>query len=232
MPEGRMIKKRISESKKLGALKSDSARLLYTWLIPHLDVEGRHKADPDLIRGHIFPKVKSMTPGKIMRLLNDLAEIELIVLYNSNGETYLQFEKFHDLQKIDRNREAQSDIPEPTANSRITLENSRVDHEDANTNKVKESKVELKHSTLFEEFWKSWPSERRDGKKNCRIKFLALCKRNQLNDFQKACQNYATELDYQKNQNNFEQTPKLTSTWMNNWEEWIDKKADGARSYD
>ena len=65
MPEGRMIKRVISESKKLGHLKSDSARLLYTWLIPWLDVEGRHSADPEIIKGHIFPKIKSMTTKKI-----------------------------------------------------------------------------------------------------------------------------------------------------------------------
>jgi len=89
-----------------------------------------------------------------------------------------------------------------------------------------------KHIVAFETFWKSWPSKRRDNQKNCKTKFLALCKKDRLDEFKKACQNYATELDYQKNNNNFDQTPKLTSTWMNNWEEWIDKKADGARGYD
>jgi len=80
MPEGRMLKKRISDSKRLGALRSDSARLLYTWLLPHLDVEGRYSADPDLIKGHIFPKVKSMTLQKINKLLYELAEQGLIIL--------------------------------------------------------------------------------------------------------------------------------------------------------
>ena len=89
-----MLKKEISESKKLGALKSDSARLLYTWLIPWLDIEGRYTADPDILKGHLFPKVESMAKGKINKLLFELAEIGLIYLYKSNGEQYLQFTKF------------------------------------------------------------------------------------------------------------------------------------------
>ena len=82
MPEGRMIKRVISESKKLGRLPSDSSRLLYTWLIPWLDVEGRHSADPEIIKGHIFPKVRSMTIKKIERLLQELNDEKLIVLYS------------------------------------------------------------------------------------------------------------------------------------------------------
>lgn len=39
MAEGRMLKKNISQSKKLALLKNDSARLLYTWILPHLDIE-------------------------------------------------------------------------------------------------------------------------------------------------------------------------------------------------
>lgn len=147
MPEGRMIKKCISESKKLGALKSDSARLLYTWLLPHLDVEGRHSADPDIIKGHIFPKVKSMTMSKIKKLINELAEARLIILYKANDEVYLQLEKFHKYQKIDKNREAKSKIPAPTEENII---NSGINHENSglnqikspiSLNKVKESKV-------------------------------------------------------------------------------------------
>ncbi len=104
MPEGRMIKKRISESKKLGKLKSDSSRLLYTWLIPWLDVEDRHSADPEIIKGHVFPKVKTMTTKKIERLLLELNDAKLIVLYSAGDELYLQFKK--SLQKIHKDREA------------------------------------------------------------------------------------------------------------------------------
>jgi len=152
-----MIKKCISNSKSLGFLKSDSARLLYTWLIPHLDAEGRYSADPDLIKGHIFPKIKSMTISKIKKLINELAEARLIILYKANDELYLQLEKFHKYQKIDKNREAKSKIPAPTEENII---NSGINHENSglnqikspiSLNKVKESKVKKKCSEKYSE---------------------------------------------------------------------------------
>lgn len=157
MPEGRMLKKRISESKKLGALKSDSARLLYTWLLPHLDVEGLFSADPDIIKGYIFPKVKSMTQTKIGKLIYELAEVGLIIIYAENGEQFLKLEKFHEFQKIDPKKEGKSNYPKITKDntlkinkkhgySGVTLENSGVTLENSSTSKVKESKVEVKES--------------------------------------------------------------------------------------
>lgn len=145
MPEGRMIKRVISESKKLGNLKSDSARLLYSWLIPWLDVEGRHSADPEIIKGHIFPKVKSMTIKKIERLLQELNNGRLIILYLSDGEMCLQFKKT--IQKIDKTREAKSTIP-PVGKGEIIQpqENSAVGHENSPTIKLNESKSKGKES--------------------------------------------------------------------------------------
>ena len=113
MAKGRMLKKEISVSKKLGALKSDSARLLYTWLIPWLDIEGRYTADPDILKGHLFPKIESMTKSKINKLLIELAKMGLIYLYKSDGEQYLQFTKFSEMQTLHKEREAKSEIPSP-----------------------------------------------------------------------------------------------------------------------
>lgn len=146
-----MIKRVISESKKLGYLKSDSARLLYTWLIPWLDVEGRHSADPEIIKGHIFPKVKSMTIRKIEQLIHELNEGRLIILYICDGEPFLQFKKT--LQKLDKTREAKSTIPDPQKGQIIepTHENSRVGHENSPTNKdkiIKLNRSKVKESEL------------------------------------------------------------------------------------
>lgn len=149
MPEGRMIKRVISESKKLGKLKSDSARLLYTWLIPWLDVEGRHSADPEIIKGHIFPKVRSMTIKKIERLLRELNNGRLITLYLSNGEMCLQFKKT--IQKIDKTREAKSTISPPKKEEIIQpQENSGVGHENSSINKDNISKLNINKTSCSE----------------------------------------------------------------------------------
>jgi len=57
MPAGRIILKSISGSKKLSKLKSDGARLLYTWLIPHVDVNGCFSADPIVINGQVLTRL-------------------------------------------------------------------------------------------------------------------------------------------------------------------------------
>ena len=125
MAQARMLNKTISLSKKLAMLKSDSARLLYTWLIPHLDIQGRFYADVDIIKGNVVPKLK-MTTRKIAAYLNELAEVGLIKLYKADGEFYLQLENFKHFQILREDREAPSKIPPPEkCEPRELQENSR-----------------------------------------------------------------------------------------------------------
>lgn len=118
MAEGRMLSKRISRSDKLAALKSDTSRMIYTWLIPYLDVEGRLEANVDLLKADIAPLLKHITPKIIQRILIELHDNELILLYNINDKQYLQLVQFDEHQKnLRKDREAQSKIPEPTPES-------------------------------------------------------------------------------------------------------------------
>ena len=112
-----MLKKVVSTSQKLARLKSDSARLLYTWLLPHLDVEGRFSADPDVVKGYVVPRLK-MTPKQVAQYLQEMADVGLIQIYQVNGDLFLEYAKFKDYQTLRKKREAESIIPKP--NSRIT----------------------------------------------------------------------------------------------------------------
>ena len=114
-----MLKKIISTSKKLADLKSDSARLLYTWLLPHLDVEGRFSADPNIVKGYVVPRLR-MSAKKIIEHLDDMARNSLIILYEKNGDRYLQLNKFKDFQILREDREKESLIPVPNGKSVIT----------------------------------------------------------------------------------------------------------------
>jgi len=142
MPEGRMLKKLISTSQKLAKLKTDSARLLYTWLLPHLDIEGRFSADPHIVKGYVVPRLK-MTPRKITEYLEDMAKNDLIVLYEVDGDKFLQLKKFKNFQLLREDRESKSQIPAPTKDSMLT---PGVIHENDSTSKVKESKSKVKES--------------------------------------------------------------------------------------
>lgn len=114
MAEGRMLKKRLSKSKKLAELKTDSSRFLYCIIYPHLDIKGRYEADPHIVMGTIVPYIKSFTLKKIQTHLEELHKVGLIVLYKIGNDQYLQYTRFEDFQRLDPTREAKSEIPPPT----------------------------------------------------------------------------------------------------------------------
>lgn len=118
MAEGRMLKRAVSTSRRLADLKTDSARLLYTWIIPHLDIEGRFYADPAMIKGSVVPRLKSFTEEKIDECLLDMAAVGLIILYKVDGDSYLHLRKFENHQLLNPKREAPSKIPALDSKSR------------------------------------------------------------------------------------------------------------------
>ncbi len=121
MAEGRMLKKRISKSRKFAALKSDKARLLYLMILPHLDAEGRTEADGGILKGTVCPYVKSITQRSISVLLRGLAETGLIILYETDGERYLELVRFDEFNRINKDKEAKSDIPAPSELQRSAI---------------------------------------------------------------------------------------------------------------
>ncbi len=119
MAEGRMLKRNISISKKLPQLKTDSARMLWTWIIPFLDVEGRYYASPDLIKANIVPRLKTFTEANITQYLQDMADIGLIIIYETGNETYLQYRNFDKFQSIRKDHEGKP-LPAPPPNYNAT----------------------------------------------------------------------------------------------------------------
>ena len=138
MADGRMLKKEISDSEKLGRLKGkDKARVLYFMMFPHLDVKGRLKAKPRQIKGRITTELE-YSERTIQRCLEALHDVELLTLYRINGDQFIEYTRFLDFQKINPEREAKSKIPAPTPeNSRPTPENSVLSEAKAKLSKVK-----------------------------------------------------------------------------------------------
>jgi hypothetical protein len=111
---GRILLRSISNSDKLANLKTDGARLLYTWLIPRVDIEGRYYADPRLVKAKVFPLLNKKT-RQIAEYLQDLAVNKLILVYKAGDNWYLWIPDFKDRQPYLReDREAKSTIPAPT----------------------------------------------------------------------------------------------------------------------
>lgn len=226
MAEGRMLKRNISDSKKLGDLRSDSGRLLYTWLIPWTDCEGRYTGDPELIKGRVFPKVRSMTVRKIETLLIELHDIELIDLYEIKGEWCLQLRKT--LQVIRKDREKESEIPPPPGGLR---EDSgglplKLNKSKSNKSKLRECD-DLKCSDLdhwecqFKHYWNNHPKPM--GKIDTRSLFLSLCRKGLIKEVIKGYYGYIEYLNFQMEKKNFKQEPMNSARFLRkeNWKEFI-----------
>ena len=158
MPVGRIVLKSISGSKKLSKLKTDGARLLYTWLLCHLDVNGCFSGDPIVINGQVLSRLNK-TLDTVQGYLTDLEENRLIILYSANGDDFLFVPDFVEKQPHLRpDHEGKTTIPVPTTEQLRT--NSVVTPAEVKLIKVKLSKV---NSDFFNQFWKAYPYKKSKG---------------------------------------------------------------------
>ena len=91
--------------------------MIYCFIVPYLDVEGRIEANPKLMKGEIAPLLDHVTPEVIDQVLQELHDIELITLYsNETGKkAFLQLTQFDKHQRnLRKDKEAKTQIPAPT----------------------------------------------------------------------------------------------------------------------
>lgn len=107
----RIIKESIRTSKTVNAM-SDFQFRLWTYLITYVDDYGRGSADPEILKGFVFPRRKGVTESTIEKTLAELANLGSIHLYAVDGESYLCFPNWSDHQRIQQKK---SKFPEPPA---------------------------------------------------------------------------------------------------------------------
>ena len=99
----RIIKESIRTSKTVNAM-SDFQFRLWAYLITYVDDYGRGSADPELLKGFVFPRRKGVTESTIEKTLAELATIGSIHLYEVDGESYLCFPNWGDHQRIQQKK--------------------------------------------------------------------------------------------------------------------------------
>jgi len=113
MARGRMLSREISLDEKVNALPDDSARLLFTWLIPHLDCEGRTYGEAQVIKAMVIPRL-NWSSKRVEKYLTEMEKLGLIARYCLNGNRYLLAPNFEKHQTgLRKDRESQSKIPSP-----------------------------------------------------------------------------------------------------------------------
>lgn len=117
MARGRMLNRTISTDKRVAELDSLAGpygTIFFTWLIAHLDREGRICADPDVLHGAVVPRLPKCTVDVVRETLEIANALGLIDCYEANGDHYLTYPKFRKNQKGLRvDREPESDCPPP-----------------------------------------------------------------------------------------------------------------------
>ncbi len=106
----RFLKESIRTSKSINAL-SDFQFRVWAYLITYVDDFGRGSAEPDIIKGFVFPRRKGITEASIRSAIDDLACMGLIRLYEVDGDSYLYFPNW---SKHQNTRASTSKYPEPT----------------------------------------------------------------------------------------------------------------------
>ena len=158
MARGRMINKKISNSRAVNELP-ESAQLLYTWLIPHLDCNGCFYGSAQMIKSLVVPrknysKIKIENWLKLMENSCGTEKTPLIIRYFVDGEQYLFMPGFKGEQIGLRYDKEKPEFPTVDGNNteeigqKLPLSRREVEEE------TKEESVSLTKEDVFEVYKK------------------------------------------------------------------------------
>ena len=236
LAKGRMLQNRISKSLKMASLSNDTVRLLYTWTLSHLDINGNYYADPVMVNNLVFTRL-GHSVKTISAALDELAKKGLIIIYQVKGDRYLKYPDFLEKQpKLLSYREGISEIPDLTDNSSIIeykdldldleLELERRNHvivfsRKNNSGVNQELKKQREESFLV--FYKAYP------KKTNKKEALARWIKAKLPDMEvilNAIEQQKKTEQWQKDNGKYIPYP---STWINQ-ERWNDENREQQRN--
>jgi len=115
MARGRMLNRSVCASLKFHQLSDDTARLIATWTIPHLDKNGVFYADPGMVRSLVLPRRSDITPEKVASTLGEMEAGGLIRLFEHGGDRWQWWPGFADNQAGLRADREKTDFPDPAA---------------------------------------------------------------------------------------------------------------------
>lgn len=131
-PRIRSLKPEAWQDERIGALSRD-ARLLFVGLITMADDEGRLRAQPAMIIGHVYPW-DEITLKQLAAWLAEIEAQRLIERYEIDGRPYIALRNWKRHQRI--NRPTPSELPAPSSEvaAANSAANSVNDHGEAPVN--------------------------------------------------------------------------------------------------
>lgn len=215
----RIIKETIRTNKAINSLTDFQFRM-WTYLLTYVDDYGRGSAEPDILKGFVFPRRKSVTEKNISDCLTDLACMGLIDLYEVDGESYLCFPTWADHQRIQQKR---SKFPGPDSGSR----KSTVSHGESppesesnpntNPNQNPNPNARARGDGAFDCFWTEYPKKVGKGQAQKAFSKVSVPVETLID----AVQRQKGSVQWQKDGGQYIPNP---STWLNQkrWEDDLD----------
>ena len=151
----RIIKDSIRTSKSVNTMTDFQFRL-WTYLLTYVDDYGRGSADPELLKGFVFPRRKGVTEATIEKSLQELANIGSILLYDVDGESYFCFPNWADHQRI-QTKKSRFPSPDDGTLKKVTVSHGESPPESNPFRIQSESKSEDNAREDFEKFWSAYP---------------------------------------------------------------------------
>lgn len=113
-----MLNKKISRDREVAELINElggDAGILFTWMIAHLDREGRVDADPEVLKGLVVPKISRIDVGMVPEVIRKASGLGLIEVYeDTRGNRFIVYPKFEQNQTgLRKKREPASNFPDP-----------------------------------------------------------------------------------------------------------------------
>lgn len=127
MARGRMLNKSVSASRKFHLLSDDTCRLLATWTLAHLDKNGVFYGDPVIVKSLIFPRRGDVTVEQVEMYLENMRDIGLIILFESQGQIWQYWSGFADNQTNLRTDRETTDFPAPVITQSTPLPQQSAD---------------------------------------------------------------------------------------------------------
>lgn len=155
----RIIKDSIRTSKTVNTMTDFQFRL-WIFLITYVDDFGRGSADPELLKGFVFPRRKGITETTIKKTLAELANIGSVTLYEVDGEPYLCFPNWGEHQAV---RNKVSKFPAPEDGKIIVASNCeqlKSSESKCPRNPIQSESNTCANADAFDAFWSAYPKKK------------------------------------------------------------------------
>jgi hypothetical protein len=213
----------VSDSKKMKEVKGDKifrlgCHLVFSWLLPWCDDDGRMPGEPLKILANVVPN-EGLSIKEIELILSELHRVKLIIWYNVEGERFIQVLNWEEYQRIRKDRYHPSIYPpcQPSDNQQTT---NGPQFSDLSLTPSPSLTPTKEYMHTCETFWTAYPKRhgKKVGKKEC---FDFIKYSIESTDYDKliaAAGNYAKSEDVKKG---FAKDP-IRFLRKDFWKDWIE----------